>query len=358
MRFRPSVAARSRSPNTIDRLDSDLDEILAWAREDIGAFAGQRLFITGGTGFVGSWFLRSIVHANARTNARISADVLTRDPAVFLRAVPACASDDRLHFITGDVTTYRGNGERYDAVFHAATPASAQLNIQDPARMLEITIEGTRRALEVARPSGAIPFLLTSSGAVYGVQPPDMANVDESYAGAPSMSDAGAAYHEGKRVSELLLTLAARDGLAAKVARLFAFVGPYLPLDKHFAIGNFIRDGLSGGPIKIGGDGTPFRSYLYATDMTAWLWAIFARGATARPYNVGSARAIDIASLARKVASFFSPESEVRIAREPLAGALASRYVPEVTRIEGELNVAQRVSLDESLRRTIDWHRR
>ena len=357
MRFRPSVAARSRSPNTIDRLDSDLDEILAWAREDIGAFAGQRLFITGGTGFVGSWFLRSIVHANARTNARISADVLTRDPAVFLRAVPACASDDRLHFITGDVTTYRGNGERYDAVFHAATPASAQLNIQDPARMLEITIEGTRRALEVARPSGAIPFLLTSSGAVYGVQPPDMANVDESYAGAPSMSDAGAAYHEGKRVSELLLTLAARDGLAAKVARLFAFVGPYLPLDKHFAIGNFIRDGLSGGPIKIGGDGTPFRSYLYATDMTIALWAILARGSIVHPYNIGSAKAIDIASLARLVADQFSPHPEIQIARKPIPGAQASRYVPATKRIEDELNFIARISLPEAIRRTIAWHR-
>ncbi|GAC1403768.1 MAG: NAD(P)-dependent oxidoreductase [Candidatus Velthaea sp.] len=340
----------------LDPLRADLDSIVEQAAADLRSFANARLFITGGTGFVGTWLLRSIVHANARLDTNIRADVLTRDPDAFLRAVPACANN-AFHFIRGDITRYVAGAVRYDAVVHAATSASAKMNEEQPERMLEVTIAGTQRALDVARTSGTIPFLLTSSGAIYGVQPPTLDALAETYTGAPLTTDPGSAYHEGKRVSELLCALAARSGIDAKIARLFAFVGPYLPLDRHFAIGNFIRDGLAGSEIRVGGDGTPFRSYQYASEMTVWLWAIFARGETSRPYNVGAAEAIDIRSLAELVASCFTPKAAVSIAREPEPDRPASRYVPSVERAKHELGVSQKLSLRDALRRTIDWHR-
>jgi dTDP-glucose 4,6-dehydratase len=239
---------------------------------------------------------------------------------------------------------------------HAATEASAKLNQENPLLMFETVVEGTRRTLDFARTHGTRQLLLTSSGAVYGKQPPEMTHLPEDYLGAPDPVDPNAAYGEGKRAAEMLCRLYAdRFGLEAKLARCFAFVGPHLPLDAHYAIGNFIRDALRNGPIHINGDGSPLRSYLYAADLAIWLWTILLKGQTCRPYNVGSDRSISIAELADLVRQVVNPGLEITIARRADHSQLPQRYVPCVERARNELALESWVSLEQAVGKTARW---
>jgi dTDP-glucose 4,6-dehydratase len=237
-------------------------------------------------------------------------------------------------------------------VLHAATPASARINAEAPGLMFDTVVEGTRRVLEVARRSAARRVLLTSSGAVYGRQPPELTHVPEDYPGAPDPCAAGSAYGEAKRAAELLCAIAGREhGFDAVVARCFAFAGPYLPLDAHYAIGNFVRDALAGGPIRVAGDGTPLRSYLYGADLALWLWALLARGQAARPYNVGSEEAVSIAALAGIVARVLGVARGVEIAKPADPARPAERYVPSTRRAREELGLAQTFTLEHAIGR-------
>jgi dTDP-glucose 4,6-dehydratase len=212
--------------------------------------------------------------------------------------------------------------------------------------------------LELARHANTRRLLFTSSGAVYGKQPPDIPHVSETYLGAPETTDMSSGYGQAKRVSEFLCALHGQQyGFDSLITRLFAFAGPHLPLDLNFALGNFVRDALEGGPIRIGGDGTPRRSYLYAADLAIWLWTILLRGQPARPYNVGSDQEVSIAELAHSVVENGAPGVPIRIAQSPQPGVPPARYVPSIDRAREELGLEVKIPLDEAIRRMFHWHR-
>ncbi len=330
----------------------DLDHILDHTRDLWDELRGQRIFITGGTGFFGCWLLESFIWANEKLKLNAQAMVLTRSPDAFRVKAPHLAGNEAVTLLSGDVRTFDFPKESFSHIIHAATESSTKLNDENPLLMLDTIIEGTRHTLDFAKACGARKFLLTSSGAIYGKQPPELTHVPENYSGAPDPLDPKSAYGQGKRIAEHLCALYASSSFEIKIARGFAFVGPHLPLDTHFAIGNFIGDALNGGPIIIKGDGTPYRSYLYAADLAIWLWTILFKGQSCRPYNVGSDKPYSIAEIAKVVAEQFPQKINLKILGSVDPQKALERYVPDIKRARSELGLDVLVDLAASIKRT------
>lgn len=327
----------------------DIAHILEHTQELWPELRGASIFVTGGTGFFGRWMVDSFLAANRdfQLNARLV--VLSRSSGRKLEGISYCQ---------GDVRSFEFPKSDFSHVIHLATPARAALNNSQPFEMAEICVDGTRRLLELAKQRGAAKFLLASSGAIYGRQPPDLERVPEEFRGGPDTLDPRSAYAEGKRMAEWMCATASRTGgFEAKIARAFAFLGPYLPLNAHFAAGNFIGDALAGRPIVIQGDGTPMRSYMYPADLAIWLWTILIRGENGRAYNVGSEQAVSICQLAHRVAEIAGVGAAVEVRGTPRTGERPERYVPSTLRARSELHLEERIDLNESIRRTLAFHR-
>lgn len=335
---------------------SDLEHVLEHTADVWAAFKGRRLFLTGGTGFFGTWLLESCLHANRRLGLGLQVVALTRDKPRALGILPHLADRPELSLIQGDVKTFRPPDGAFDFALHVATETRPSFMAPPPAALITENLLGTSRFLELVRDRGVGRFLFTSSGAVYGPQPPEVAKVAETDRLGPDPMRVASAYGEAKRASELLCAAAAGPDCAATVARCFAFVGPRLPLGANYAIGNFIREAASQATIKISGDGSPLRSYLYAADLAAWLWTILLRGRSGEAYNVGSERPYSIKEIAECVRAQIAPQSSIAIARAPEAGARASRYIPDTAKARGELALDEWVDLPTAIRQTAAWY--
>lgn len=343
-----------------NRIDQrDLDQILERTSSLWQEMRGQRLFLTGGTGFFGCWLVESFCSINRALGLNARVTILTRAPEAFAQKCPHLVADPAVTLLTGDVRSFTFPDVEFRYVIHAATESWPRQTEMAPLELLSTAIDGTEHVLEFAATHGAHNFLLTSSGAVYGKQPQNLTHVPETYTGAPDPLDPRSVYAEGKRASELLCSLYQnRTSLECKIARCWAFCGPHLPLDQHFAIGNFIGDVLAGHAIHIQGDGTPRRSYLYAADLVIWLWTILFQAPSLVPFNVGSARDLSILELAQLVAATLSPQTQILVARKADPDAAPARYVPAVDRAEKLLGLRQIITLEDAIQRTADWYRR
>jgi dTDP-glucose 4,6-dehydratase len=269
--------------------------------------------------------------------------------------VPHLADNKEIVLLPGDIVDFEYPDEDCHYVIHAAAPAAPMILGDDSLGVAETIVRGTRRVLKMAAQKNIEGFLFVSSGAVYGVQPPEMEGISEEYLGAPDIAITGSAYGEAKRYAEMLCLLYHKQlGLPIHIARPFTFIGPYQDLNAGFAITDFIRDGLRGDPLTIHGDGTTVRSYCYAADLATMLWKILLRSPVGRVYNVGSDESISILDLASKVMAFLDAP-EVIVRSKPNMKSRPVRYVPDIHRGRSELGFNIQTNIDKAIQRTVTW---
>lgn len=338
--------------NQIAILDASIATLLPYL--DLRSLNGKRLFITGGTGFFGLWLLTALRNLNAQ-GIHIEVCVLSRNPDVFVNRNPQFANQPWLYFIVGNVRDFSIPKKQFDLLLHAATETSMAAHA-DEIKMFNDIYLGTQKVMELAQKCGVGRVLLISSGAVYGAQPFELAHQpDESQLACDPFS-ATSAYGEGKRAMELLGTLLQKNSSIASIsARCFTFCGPGLPLNAHFAVGNFILDALYNEQITVQGDGSTMRSYLYGADLSVWLLFLLINGESGKSYNVGSEESISIRDLAMKVRDVLAPHKKVITLQNPSQkNKEIQSYVPATTRAKA-LGCRQWTTLEDSLKQTASF---
>lgn len=322
----------------------DFDRILT--AFPLPELAGQRVFVTGGSGFIGFWLMLACHWLNER-GAGIRLTLLSRNPDAFLAKYPEFRTRPWLEWVRGDIKSYRWPVGNFDCFIHAAADTSP-LSAKSPQLFDDIVV-GTQRVIEHAAVCGARRLLLISSGAIYGEQPETLPRMAEDFPGKTLALAPEDYYGRGKRAMESnARDAAAKKNIEVVIARCFSFVGFGLP--EHLAISQFIADALARDSLRINGDGRAVRSYLHAADLAVWLLALLNRGKAGQAYNVGSPDPLSLLEVASLVRDTLSPTSRIEVLNLLGNAPPRQRYAPDIQRIEQELQVNCWTTLENAIR--------
>jgi len=338
------------------------EEDLAFIHNTLGvrtrALHGD-ILVTGVSGFFGRWVVEALVWMRQICGVPIKIHLLVRDAARYLTETP-CARTDGVHVISGDMQAAITTQAKFRHIIHLASPL---IRPHDPSSFhahMRIAARGMDQILELARVAENCTVLFTSSGAVYGDYlgaAGERRPYEENFTGEPTnFLSEKLIYGQTKRYLELLLlTSGVRYGFSTRIARCFSFVGPYLPLDSNYAIGNFMRNALERRSIVIQGDGKVRRSYMYAADMVVALLAILLDGRNGTAYNVGASQSYSLLEVARFVAAQ-APGCTVEVLNRTLSVGAGAEYVPELVLFERDFAGLPAHSLEQAIAKTLRWH--
>jgi dTDP-glucose 4,6-dehydratase len=318
--------------------------------------AGQHILITGGTGFLGSSVLNAVLVANQIYDLNCRFTVLTRNIRRTLARHQNLRKCAVVQLVEGDVASFLVTEQRFDACIHAAADYG-QEPLELPQTAMRRILNGTTHVLEICRRTKVKSLLYVSSGSVYGLSRPkfDSGFVEDEVSNSLGLLEAGDGYAAGKLGSEALCLSEQSVGeLRVYIVRCFTLAGPEMPLNRHFAFGNFIRDALFCPGISVKGDGKAIRSYLFTQDCALWLWRILLHGRPYTVYNVGSDDPIAIYDLAIAIRNKLAPGKPVSRTLISPSVDQRPRYLPSIKKARSELGLKAWVDLDSIIERTAE----
>ena len=309
-----------------------------------------KLLIIGGSGFFG----KSILDAYKRNLLKKwdikSIDVISRSAENLKKTNPDLIGGSiSLHNL--DISSCNSL-PMADFIIHAASSTDASRYISRPQEEKLNIIASVKNYCDIAKLAHRkSKIIYTSSGAIYGQQPSAIDRIKENY--NINLSDELVEhkrdYSVAKRDAENLIQNLGGRGNHVSIARCFNFIGPYLPLDQHFAFGNFIKNGIMNQNIIVNARHEVIRAHQYTDDLVNWLMTIAEAANSSCPiYNVGSERSIEMRGLAELVAKYFN----VGISMNPIDDQKIDRYVPSTEKARNELGLVNSVDLEEALDKT------
>ena len=341
----------------IDLVRQDAEAVVTTDLHLLKPLAGSHVFISGGTGFLGTWLLELFAVLNSQHQFGTQVTVFSRFPQKFVERFPHLGQRKEFHFLEGDIRYLTELPRETDYVIHAAALTDRRLFASNPTMVGEVNAFGAIRILRAANLLEHLKkIVLVSSGLVYGPQSLHIERISENYASGLACDQANAIYAESKRFAEAMATsFVSESKLPLVTVRPFAFVGPYQSLELPWAVTDFIRDSLTGSALKIMGDGSTVRSLMYASDYAFWVLAALAQGKPRATYNIGSPDPIDLLSLAKMISQHFTPPPDI-LTKVGQSGHETTRLVPNVDKARSQLGVNVTVPLSEAIQKSIKWH--
>jgi len=315
-----------------------------------------RIAVTGGTGFIGTWIAEMIAALNDEYNLKITLDLYARNSAEWKNKYPHLSGRTDISLYSQDVRSPFQFQSDTNFVVHAAGVPNNRVHASDPLRVMQTTIDGINNALDAASQLDNLSrFINVSSGLVSGVpnRPGALSEVD--YFAIPS-GQLHLVYVDAKRSAESMAAIyRSQFRMPVSTIRPFTFTGPYQSLDRPWAINSFLGDALMGRDIRIHGDGSVRRSYLYGSDAAWWTLAALVNGADGAVYNVGSPVAISHIELAQLIGEKITPKPGIAINTAPTKQGQHDEMYPDVTHTQSALGVIQTCNLEQAIDKTWRW---
>jgi nucleoside-diphosphate-sugar epimerase len=329
-------------------LPQDISEIINSTELDLLKLKNARVVITGASGFIGRWIAKTLIEANKELSLNLDILLISGKTQSFL----GFTNSSKVVWKSIDfASTSRVLNFGFTHGIHASTPSNFHTGSEDAINTHNVAINSLESLLSDARISRNCPNLVhLSSGAVYvdSHQYKLRAISEEDPIRSPGE---GINYVTTKLILEKLIdTQTDMKIVKGSNPRLFAFYGPHLPIDAHFAVGNFAKNAIEGKPIEVRGNPATIRSYMYPLDLVSLLIKVLVNPKN-QLINVGSLNPHTVMNVAQKISEIFG-NSEIALQNPTVE---ASSYYPSMAAAEEIYGFREQVTFEDGLRRWKFW---
>ncbi|MBI2096547.1 MAG: NAD-dependent epimerase/dehydratase family protein [Candidatus Sungbacteria bacterium] len=338
-------------------------EAIAWALGDEAeAFEGKTVLISGGAGFLGSYFVGALHYLNEhefRKPCRVIVidNFITGSRSGVLNEI----SSPHIRAIEADVTKPLHIKEPLDYIIHAAGLASPVYYRKYPLETIEAAVSGAKNLLEFARKKKVASFLFFSSSEIYGDPDPQFIPTPEYYRGNVSSIGPRSCYDESKRLAETLcITYFQQYNVPVKIVRPFNVYGPGMKPDDHRVVPAFLTRSLIGKPLPVHDSGNQTRTFCYISDAIVGFLKVLLSVKNGEVYNVGTDREeIGMKSLAEIITGLSEKNAPIELVSYPESypSDEPRRRCPDLTKIRSALGYQPKIDLETGLARTLSWYR-
>ena len=309
----------------------------------------MKSIVTGGAGFIGSHLCERLLKEGHEV---IALDNLATGKA---KNIKHLLDNPNFVFIKHDVSKPFETNEKIDNIFHFASPASP-IDYQDiPINTIGANSFGAYNMLVLTKRNNA-KFLIASTSEVYG--DPKVHPQVETYWGNVNPVGVRSCYDESKRLGEAItMSFYRAYNLDVRIIRIFNTYGPRMRMDDGRVIPNFAVQSLTGKPITIYGDGTQTRSFCYIDDLVEGIYrAMFSDGTKGEIVNLGNPNEKNMLELAELFKKLTGAKSGIVF--KPLPKDDPTRRKPDITKAKKLLGWEPKVSLEDGLRKTLEYFKR